>query len=223
MMGFVFWCCLKRELRLVALARSEWVQPICFYTIIIALFAMSLGASPQYLQSIAPGVLWLGILLALLLSIESSLRQDMQDGSLEQMLLSPQPLWALMLAKGLAHWMIYALPLICLGPILGLWLQLSFNTVLIACISLLLGTPAVSFVAMIGVSLTLGLRQGGVLITLITLPLLVPILIFGASSIEMYMSGMFPNAQWALLGAMSILAICLAPFASGSAVRVSLG
>lgn len=173
------------------------------------------------LREIAPGVIWIAALLATLLSMERLFRSDFEDGALEHLLLSPHSLPLLVLAKVLAHWLVAGLPLILVAPFLGVLLHLPSEAIGVLPVALLLGTPVLSLIGAIGVGLTVGLRRGGVLLTLLILPLYVPVLIFGSSAVMAATSGLPTSGQLALLGAMLALALTLSPFATAAGLRIS--
>lgn len=214
---------LGRDLRLSVRRRSELLNPLVFFVIVVSLFPLGVGPEPKTLALIAPGVIWVAALLATLLGMERLFRDDYEDGSLEQLLLTPQPLSALVLAKVLGHWLVTGLPLIIVSPLLGVLLQLPNDAYGALLASLLLGSPALSLIGAIGVALTVSLRRGGVLLTLLVLPLYVPILIFGTASVAAAAAGLPYDGQLALLGAILALALVLAPFAIAGGLRISSG
>ena len=220
-MGAAFWGVLHRDLRISIHKRSEVLNPILFFIIVVSLFPLGVGPGSQTLATIAPGVIWVAALLATLLSMERLFRSDFEDGSLDQFLLTAQPLSILVLAKVAAHWLVAGLPLLLVSPLLGVLLHLPTDALLSLPLSLLLGTPTLSLVGAIGVALTVGLRRGGVLLTLLVLPLYVPILIFGTATVAAAASGLPVTGLLALLGAMLILALTLAPLAIAAGLRIS--
>ncbi len=216
-----FFGLLQRELRLTIRRRNDWLNPPLFFILVVALLPLGIGPDPQTLALIAPGVIWVAALLATLLSLERLFRDDFDDGSLEQLLLSPHPLPLLVLAKLLAHWLVTGLPLVLISPLLGVLLHLPLAGILALPVSLLIGTPALTLIGAIGVALTVSLRRGGILLTLLVLPLYVPVLIFGTAAVTAPAQGL-PNAgQLALLGALLVLALPLAPLAIAAGLRVS--
>lgn len=212
---------LGRDLQLAVRRRSELLNPLVFFVIVVTLFPLGVGPEAKTLALIAPGVIWVAALLATLLGMERLFRDDFEDGSLEQLLLTPQPLSALVLAKVLGHWLVTGLPLIVIAPVLGILLQLPVDAYGALLASLLLGSPALSLIGAIGVALTISLRRGGVLLTLLVLPLYVPILIFGTACVAAAASGLPYDGQLALLGAILALALVLAPFAIAAGLRIS--
>jgi heme exporter protein B len=213
---------IRRDLLLVLRRRSDTLMPVLFFIIVASLFPLGVGPEPGTLRAIAPGVLWVGALLSCLLSLGRLFTADYSDGVLEQMLLIPQPFTVLVMAKVLAHWLVSGLPLVLLSPLLGLQFGLNGEPLSVLMISLLLGTPTLSLIGGIGAALTLGVRGSTVLIALLVLPLFVPILIFGAGAVSISESGMGAEAHLSLLGACLLLALALAPWATGAALRIAL-
>ena len=212
----------KRDLLLSFRQRSDMVNPLFFFIMVISLFPLGVGPEPSTLSKIAPGVLWIAALLSTLLSVDSLFRQDFDDGSLELLLLSPQPLFVLVLGKTVAHWMVTAVPLVLVSPLLGGMMFMSTDTIMVMIYSLLLGTPILSMISAIGAAITVGLRKGGVLIAVIALPLYVPVLIFGTSAVEAASLSLPYSGQLAYLAAFSVFAVTLAPFAIAAGLRISV-
>ncbi|HQU14610.1 MAG: heme exporter protein CcmB [Chromatiales bacterium 21-64-14] len=219
--GFV--ALVRRDLLLSFRRRAEMINPLLFFIIVVTLVPLGVGPEKATLQAMAPGVIWVAALLAAMLSLEGIFRSDFDDGSLEQVVLSPHPLPVLVLAKVLAHWLVSGLPLVLLGPLLGVSLFLPARAMGSLVLSLLLGTPVLSLVGAIGVALTVGVRRGGVLLSLLVLPLYVPVLIFGASAVSSAAAGLPVDGPLALLGALLVLALTLAPAAAAAALRISFG
>ncbi len=216
------WCVIRRDLT-VALRRSaDVLTPLVFFAIVVSLFPLGVGPEPNLLRTLAPGVLWVAALLATMLSLNRLFANDYADGTLEQLLLAPHPLTILVLAKTSAHWLLTGLPLVLLSPLLAVQLQLPTELMGTLILSLLLGTPVLSLVGAVGAALTLGLRGGGVLVSLLVLPLYTPVLIFGAGSVAAAATGMDSEAQFSLLGAFLVLALSFTPWATAAALRVSL-
>jgi len=213
---------LRRDLRLGIRKRSEVLNPILFFILVVSLFPLGVGPSPKILAEIAPGVIWVAALLATLLSMERLFRSDFEDGALEHLLLSPHPLTLLVLAKILAHWLITGVPLILVSPLLGILLHLPSEGISVLPLTLLLGTPVLSLLGAIGVALTVGLRRGGVLLTLLVMPLYIPVLIFGTAAIAAASAGLPVSGQLALLGAILALVLTLSPFATAAGLRISV-
>jgi heme exporter protein B len=202
--------------------RSDVATTLFFFLIVSSLFPLGIGPEPAVLSSIAPGVLWVAALLAGMLSLTRLFAADYVDGSLEQMLLAPQPLTLLVLAKVFAHWLVCGLPVVMLAPIIGLQYALPSDVLLILVLSLLLGTPSLSLIGAIGAALTLGVRGSGLLVALLVLPLYIPVLIFGAGAVAASQHGMSAQAHLSLLAACSILSLVMAPWATAAALRISL-
>jgi len=210
-----------RDLLLAMRRRSDVLTTLFFFVIVVSLFPLGIGPELETLRLIAPGVFWVAALLASMLALEKLFFVDFQDGALEQMLLVPQPLSILVLGKVLAHWLITGLPLVLLSPLLGLQYDLAPETIGVMMLTLLLGTPALSLIGAIGAALTLGLRGGGVLVSLLVLPLYIPILIFGAGAVEAEVSGLGGVGHLSMLGAILLLAVLAAPLATAAALRIS--
>lgn len=217
------WVLFKRDLMLTFRYRSEWVNTLFFFIMVASLFPLGVSPEPRLLQQIAPGIVWIAALLATLLSVDSLFRHDYDDGCLETLLLSPQPLFILVLAKIAAHWCVTGLPLTLIAPLLGGMLYLDQHAMSVLLTSLLLGTPVLSLISAIGAALTVGLKKGGVLVALIALPLYIPVLIFGASAVLAAAESLPYTGQLLYLAAMLVLAVTLAPFAIAGSLRVSLG
>jgi heme exporter protein B len=212
----------RRDLLLALRRKSEVLTTLFFFVIVVSLFPLGIGPEMSLLRKIAPGVLWVAALLATMLSLNRLFGADYADGTLEQMTLSPVPLGLLVGAKILAHWLVAGLPLVLLAPILGLQFDLDARALLVLMVSLLLGTPLLSLVGAIGAALTLGVRGGGVLVSLLTLPLYIPALIFGAGAVEADVSGLGAGGHLSLLAALLALAVFFAPWATTAALRVAL-
>ena len=217
-----FYLLLKRDLILAYRHRSELANPLLFFIIVVSLFPLGISPESKDLQGIAPGVIWVAALLAAMLSLDSLFRSDFEDGTLEQIALSAHSLPLLVLAKVLAHWLITGLPLILLAPFLGILLFLPDQAMFTLIVTLTLGTPILSLVGAIGVALTVGLRRGGVLLSLLVLPLYIPVLIFAADAVSEAAKGFPVGGQLYFLGALLSLALTLAPFAAAAALRISL-
>ncbi|MCG6365614.1 heme exporter protein CcmB [Vibrio fluvialis] len=213
---------IRRELLIAFRRQADIFNPLWFFIIVITLFPLSIGPDPSLLSRIAPGIVWVAALLSALLSLERLFRDDYQDGSLEQMMLMPVPLPVVVISKVLAHWLLTGVPLILISPLLAILLSLDMSTWISVVLTLLLGTPTLSFIGAIGVALTVGLQKGGVLLSLLVLPLYIPILIFATSAIDAASLGMAYNGQLAILAAMFMGALTLTPFAISAALRVSV-
>ncbi|HEB56715.1 MAG TPA: heme exporter protein CcmB [Gammaproteobacteria bacterium] len=213
---------IKRDLTLALRTRSEIANPLIFFIIIVSLFPLAVSPESELLKTMAPGVIWVAALLSTMLSLDSIFRSDFEDGSLEQMLLSPHPMPILVLGKIIAHWLVSGLPLIFLAPLLGVLLFLPFEAMPALLATLTLGTPVLSLVGAIGVALTVGLRRGGVLLSLLVLPLYIPVLIFASNAIATAAADLSIKGQLYFLAAMFALALTLAPLATAAALRISL-
>jgi heme exporter protein B len=211
---------LARDLRLALRRPGQVLQPLAFFAVVTVLFPLGYTPELDKLRQIAPGVLWVAALLASLLSLESLFREDAQDGTLEQILLAGQPLAALALAKTAAHWLLTGLPLTLMAPVLGIALGVPASAMPGILSSLALGTVTLSLVGAVGAALTLGVRRGGVLLGLLTLPLTVPTLVFGARATELAIAGEGPSGALYLLAALAVLAVTLAPLAVAAALRI---
>jgi heme exporter protein B len=213
---------LSRDLRLAFRRRGELVQPLAFFAIVTLLFPLAISPELARLREIASGVLWVAALLSSLLALEMLFRDDAQDGTLEQYALSGQSLTWLLLAKTLTHWLLTGLPLALMAPLAGLSLGVPVSSVpgIVAAVSV--GSVALSLIGSIGAALTLGVKRSGVLLSLLTLPLSLPVLIFGARATELAIKGMSYGAPLELLGAMAVLGVTLAPLAAAAAVRIHL-
>ena len=221
LLPFLF-ACLRRQL-LVAYRRPvEVLNPLMFFLLVVMLFPLGVGPDPQQLQKFAPGILWIVALLATMMAAEGMFRGDWEDGSLELLLLSPQPLFLSSLTYVIAHWLVTGLPLTLLSPLFATMLQLPPEGIPVLMVSLLLGTSILSLVGSIGAALTVGLKRGGMLISLLVLPFYVPILIFGSSAVRNAALSADPVPQIMLLGGMLSLAIALAPFAIAAGLRISV-
>ncbi|VAW76569.1 ABC transporter involved in cytochrome c biogenesis, CcmB subunit [hydrothermal vent metagenome] len=213
---------LRRDLTLAYRQRSEIINPLLFFVLVTALFPLGVGADPAMLRDIGPGIIWVAALLASLLSLETVFRSDFDDGSLEQLVLSPHPLSVLMIAKVLAHWLVTGLPLLIVAPLLSVLLNLSNDAMLTLLITLALGTPVLSLIGAIGVALTVGLRRGGTILSLLVLPLYVPVLIFASSAVSNSDAGLPVTANLSLLAALLVFAISLSPAATAASLRISM-
>ncbi len=217
--AFVF--LLRRDLLLALRNRAEYAVPLLFFVLVITLFPLALGALPELLARIAPGIIWVAALLASMLSLDSIFRSDFDDGSLEQILLSAHPVAVLVLAKVCAHWLVTGLPLLIMSPVLAEMLGVAPEAQPTLLLTILLGTPVLSLIGAIGVALTVGLRKGGIILSLLVLPLYVPVLIFAASAVENSAQGLDITAQIYMLLAFLFLSLSLSPWATAAALRMS--
>jgi heme exporter protein B len=211
-----------RDLTLAWRRRADVLSTLFFFIIVVSLFPLGIGPETQLLRSIAPGVVWVAALLASMLSLGRIFANDYHDGTLEQMLLTPQPLFLVVLGKVFAQWLVSEVPLVLIAPLIGIQFDLPLETLVILCLSLVIGTPVLSLIGSIGAALTLGLRGGGVLIALLILPLYVPVLIFGAGAVDASINGQSAAPHLYLLGAVSVLSLAFAPWATSAALRISL-
>lgn len=221
-LGATLRAALWRECLIAFRSPGQIVNPLMFFIIAVTLFPLGGGADDEWLSSIAPGVLWVTALLAVMLSMESLFRSDFEDGSLEQLLLSPQPLYFQILTKVLAHWLVTGLPLVVLAPILAYMLFLPPSGYWPLVAGLLLGTPTLNLIAAIGAALTVGLARSGLLLAVLVLPLSVPVLVFGTGMVESALAGLPVGGIAAVLGALLVLALIFAPLAIAAALRISV-
>jgi len=210
-----------RELLVAMRRRSDVATALLFFVIVASLFPLGIGAEPNKLRAIAPGVIWVSALLSSMLSLNRLFAADHADGTLEQMVLGAAPLGVTAAAKALAHWLVSGFPMVAIAPLLALQYDLDAGLYGVLALSLLLGTPVLSLIGGIGAALTLGVRGGGVLLALLVLPLYVPVLVMGAGAVEMASAGLGGQGQLLILGAMLIVAAAFAPWATAAALRIS--
>jgi heme exporter protein B len=215
-------CVIERDLLLAWRRRADVFTTLFFFVIVIALFPLGVGPDPALLRTMAPGILWVAALLAAMLSLGRLFAPDHADGTLEQMLLSTEPLALLVTGKVIAHWLVSGLPLVLLAPLLALQFGMAPDAIGVLAFSLALGTPVLSLIGAIGGALTLGLRGGGMLVALLVLPLYVPVLIFGAGAVSAQAAGLDGAAHLSLLGALLLGAAALAPWATAHALRIAV-
>jgi len=213
---------LKRDLLLVYRSPADLMNPLVFFVIVVSLFPMGISPSASVLVEIAPGILWVAALLATLLSFENVFRSDFEDGSLEQMAVSTKPFILIVLGKVIGHWLVSGMPLILVSPLLGVMLFLPAEGIQALVISLLLGTPILSLVGTIGAGLTVGLRRSGLLLTILILPLYVPVLILGTTLVKTGIQGGDYTGHMLWLGVLLTLGLALAPLATTAGLRISL-
>lgn len=213
---------IARDLLLAMRRKADVLVTLFFFIIAASLFPLGIGPDTDLLRKIAPGILWVSALLASMLALGRMFSDDYRDGTLEQLVLSPQPLGLMVAGKIAAHWLVTGLPLVLMAPVLGLQFNLDGRTLAVLMLSLLLGTPVLSLIGAIGAALTLGLRGGGVLVSLLVLPLYIPVLIFGAGAVEADISGIDFQAYFSVLGALLAASLPLAPWAAGLALRIAL-
>lgn len=221
-MAQMLWAVLLRDLKLALRRQADIVSALFFFIIVVSLFPLGIGPEPDLLRKLAPGVLWVAALLATMLSLPRMFADDHRDGTLEQLALTSTPLGVTVTGKVIAHWLASGLPLTLLAPVLGLQFDLSSDALIVLTLALLLGTPALSGIGAIGAALTLGVRGGGVLLSLLVLPLYIPVLIFGAGAVEATMSGLGGEGHLSLLAAMTVAAVGFAPWAAAAALKIAL-
>jgi heme exporter protein B len=215
-------CVIRRDLLLAFRRRSDVLTTLFFFIIVASLFPLGVGPEPALLRTMAPGILWVAALLASMLALGRLFALDYADGTLEQMVLSAEPLTVIVMGKVIAHWLVSGFPLVLLAPVLAVQFDLPASSVGVLFISLLLGTPVLSLIGSIGAALTLGVRGGGVLVSLLVLPLYVPVLIFGAGAVGAEASGVGATAHLLLLGGALAGAAALAPWATAAGLRIAL-
>ncbi len=213
---------ISRDLMLAMRRRADVLTTLIFFVMVVSLFPLGVGPELDMLRKMAAGVVWVAALLASMLSLGRMFLADYLDGTLEQMLLAPQSLSVLVLGKILAHWMLSGLPLVLMAPVLGLQFDMSVQALWVLIASLLLGTPILSMIGAVGAALTLGLRGGGVLVSLLVLPLCIPVLIFGTGAVEAVTTGMSVSPHLLLLGALLVLASVFTPWVTAHALRISM-
>lgn len=222
-MSNVFTLLLTREARLLFRRPAELANPLVFFAIVVALFPLAVGPASEQLRTLAPGLLWVAALLAVLLSLDGLFRSDLEDGSLEQWVVSPHPLALLVLAKVLAHWVFSGLTLVLLAPVLGLMLGLPLACLPVLMLSLLLGTAVLSLLGAVGAALTVGLKRGGLLLALLILPLYIPVLILGTGTVQAALQGLPTFGYLLWMASLAMLALTLTPFAIAAGLRISVG
>ncbi len=219
----VFWCILSRDITLALRRRTDVLTTLFFFVIVVSLFPLGVGTEPALLRELGPGVVWVAALLASLLALERLFAADYLDGTLEQMLLAGQPLSLLILAKVLAHWVLTGLPLVFIAPLMAIQYGLDKAAIWVMMASLAMGTPVLSLLGAFGAALTLGLRGGGILLSLLILPLYVPVLVYGAGAVSVSVIEIADTKPYfSLLGAFLLAALVLAPPASAAALRISM-
>jgi heme exporter protein B len=219
----VFWRILTRDLLLASRRRTDVLTTLFFFLIVVSLFPLGVGTEREVLRTLGPGVVWVAALLASMLALERLFAADHEDGTLEQMLLTAQPLPLLVLAKVTAHWLLTGLPLVLIAPLMGLQYHLQEVSVWVMMLALLLGTPVLSLIGAIGAALTLGLRGGGILLSLLVLPLYIPVLVYGAGAVEVSAVELSETRPYLmLLAAFLLAALALAPLGAAAALRISM-
>ncbi len=218
-----FWIVLKRDLLLALRRRNEVFTVLFFFIVVISLFPLGVGVEEKILTKIAPGIVWIAALLASTLALDRLFSSDFEDGTLEQLLLTPHSLSVMVFAKIVAHWLLTGLPLVLIAPLVGLLYQIPVDSIAVMMLVLLLGTPVLSMIGAIGAALTLGLRGGGVLLSFLVLPLYIPVLVYGAGAISASMAqGVSIQPYLLLLSAFMILSLIFAPWATAAALKISI-
>jgi heme exporter protein B len=217
-----FFTLIRHEILMTLRQATSWLTPLLFFIIVISLFPLTLDKDPVLLNKIAPGIIWVTVLLAVLLSIEHLFQNDLEEGSLDALLLSPHPLTLLIFCKILSHWIMYCLPLILISPILGFLLNLNFEEQLALIITLLLGTPVLCLLGAIGAALIVGLRSHGLLLPILIMPLYIPILIFGTGTVITASNHHTLSGYYAIMGAVALISLAFAPLLTGIALRIGV-
>jgi len=220
--GATFTHLVRRDVTLAWRRQSDLFGTLFFFVMVVSLFPLSVGPETRLLRSIAPGVVWVAALLASMLSLSRLFADDYADGTLEQLLLTPQPIYLIVLGKVFAQWLVCAVPLLLTAPLLAVQFGLSLDAPLILTASLALGTPVVLLIGSVGAALTVGLRGAGTLTSLLVMPLYIPTLVFGAAAVHAVLWGGRAAANLRLLAAMLIVALVFAPWATAAALRISL-
>lgn len=218
----ILFAVIARDLKLAMRRQADLVSALFFFIIVVSLFPLGIGPETALLRKLAPGVLWVAALLATLLSLPRLFADDYRDGTLEQLALTPNPLGLVVTGKVVAHWLVTGLPLTLLAPVLGIQFDLPAEALWVLVGTLFLGTPALSGIGAIGAALTLGLRGGGVLLSLLILPLYIPVLIFGAGAVEAVLAGLGSDGHLSLLAAITAAAVGFAPWAAAAALKIAL-
>jgi len=213
---------ISRDIRLALRQGSALTLSLSFFVIVIVLFPLGVGPELSILTRIGPGVLWIGALLACLLTLDRIFQADFEDGSLDLLVTGPLPVVAVVLAKVIAHWVTSVLPLIIVAPILALTLNMPFDGIWVLTVTLLIGTPTLSLIGSVGAALTVGMRRGGVLLSLLVLPLYIPILIFGAAAVEASVAVLDVTPHLLLMAGISLGALVICPIAAAAALRLAL-
>ncbi len=213
---------LRADMKLAYRNKSALFNPLLFFIMVAVLFAFGVGPESTVLSTLAPGVVWVAALLSSLLALDHLFREDYENGSLEQLALSPHASSALILAKIIVHWLVTGLPLILISPFIAMMMQLPGQAYGVMLLSLLLGTPALSLIGAVGVGLTAGIKRSGLLLSLLVIPLFIPVLIFGASAVQAAAVGLSASGQLYLLAAFSMTSLVLTPFATSAAIKISL-
>ncbi len=218
----MLWSLFQRDMALFMQRKQDVVTVLGFFLIAVALFPLGISSDPDLLRSIAPGAIWIAALFSTVLALDRLFSEDLDDGTLEQQMLMPVPISLVLLVRLIAHWVITSLPIILLAPLMGLQFGLLFHEIVILTLSLLIGTPVLVLLGAIGAALTVGLKSSGGLVTLLLLPLYVPILILGSSAVSSAMHDIDVTAHFSLMGAALIVSLVLSPFAVATALKITL-
>lgn len=213
---------IRRELRLLARQKADWLNPVLFFIIVLTLFPLGVGPEPNLLRQMAPGIVWIAALLSVLLAAERLFKDDYRNGVVEQLVAARQPVMAFVLAKTLTNWLSTGLPLVLLSPLVALLLGLSSPSLLAMLLTLVLGTPLLSLLSVLGAALTLSADKGGILLALLILPLYIPLLIFASAAMEAASMGLSYHGQLAIILAMLLFSLALVPFAVASALKINV-
>ncbi len=218
----MLWKLFNRDMALFMQRKQDIVTVLGFFLVAVALFPLGISSDPELLREIAPGAIWIAALFSTVLALDRLFSEDMDDGTLEQQLLMPLPISLVLLVRLIAHWVVTSLPIIVLTPVMGVQFGLNLDEIVILTFSLLLGTPVLVLLGAIGAALTVGLKSSGGLVTLLLLPLYVPVLILGTSSVSSVMAGMEVTAHFSLMGAALIVSLVLSPFAVATALKITI-
>lgn len=220
-MNNIFIATVRRDLKIAYRNSSDLLNPLAFFFIVVTLFPLGISPSAEILSGLAPGVLWVAALLATLLSVDGLFKSDFEDGSLEQMLISPQPLFVVVIGKVVGHWLVTGFPLTLLTPVLAVMLFLPTDGIIALELTLLIGTPILSLIGAIGAGLTVGLKRGGLLISVLILPLYVPVLILGTLAVQAGVDGQSFTGHLLWMGSLLVMGLGAAPFATAAGLRIS--
>ncbi len=215
------WSVAKRDFSLAYRQRAELMQPLMFFLMVVTLFPLAIGPNPQTLQLVSGAVVWVAAILALLMGLDRLFRDDYSDGSLEQIMLSPTPLYFVVLVKVITHWLVNIIPLLVLSPLLALFLNMTTNMYIALIFTLLIGTPIISLVGAIGVALTVGLQRSGVLVALLLIPLFIPLLIFATSAIDSAAMNLPIGFQLGIMSSLLLLSLAVSPMVIAYSLKVS--
>ena len=211
----------KRDFSIAFRQRAELMQPLIFFLMVVTLFPLAIGPSPQTLQLVSGAIIWVAAILSLLMGLERLFRDDFADGSLEQLIISPVPLYLIVLVKVVNHWLVHIVPLLILSPLLALFLNMSMSMYIALIITLVVGTPTISLIGAIGVALTVGLQRSGVLLALLLIPLFIPLLIFATSTIDSAAMNLPFSFQIGIMSSMFLLSLAVAPAVIAYSLKVS--